>query len=109
MALQNPFPPKVRSLYLFTWACFNCGRSDKGLELHHIFGRESFAAFNAIPLCRVCHAAVTNSHEERAKFFFKNVEYLLQQNYQPQPNDFELIRNHAFLIETEQYQRIFGN
>jgi len=98
---------RVRSMYLYVFACFNCGRSDKGLELHHIFGRESPAAFNACPLCRVCHAAVTNSNEERARFFFKNVEFLLDNHYELQPDDLAVVAKHPFLIETEAYKRIF--
>lgn len=108
MNLQNPFPPHVRSLYMFVFACFNCTRSDKGLELHHIFGRVSSAAFNAIPLCRVCHAAVTNSHEERSHFFFLNIEYLLHQQYQPTQNDFDLITVYPYLVETARFKQIFG-
>jgi hypothetical protein len=105
--LKNPFPEDVRLLYLYVFACFNCSRSDRGIELHHIFGRISPAAFNAFPICRFCHHSVTNSPEERARFFFKNQEFLLEQRYKPKENDFEIIEKYPFLIETEYYKRLY--
>lgn len=68
MKLRNPFPPEVRNLFLYTYHCFNCGRSDKGLELHHITGRDDNSKENAIPLCLECHSHANHSKEEETKY-----------------------------------------
>jgi len=106
--LRNPFPYEVRMLYFYVYACFNCGQSNRGIELHHVFGRESPAAFNACPLCRFCHDKVTNSEEERARFFFKNQEFLLANNYKPKDEDFAVIEKHPFLIKSPDFARLYG-
>ncbi len=106
--LRNPFPHRVRLLYLYVYACFNCARSDRGIELHHIFGRESPAAFNACPLCRFCHSQVTNTQTECSRFFYKNQEFLLANQYKPLEEDFALVEKHYFLTKTEDFYRVFG-
>jgi hypothetical protein len=107
MKLQNPFPLRVRVLYLYVYSCFSCGRSDKGIELHHIFGRESAAAFNAIPLCKDCHGHVGHTDTEHERYFFLNIEYLLGQRYEPQEDDYDLVRAHSFLLRSGRFAAIF--
>lgn len=93
---------------MYVYACFECERSDRGIELHHIFGRISSATFNACPLCRFCHNNVTNSEEERARFFFKNQEFLIENGYKPIPADFELIEKYPFLVKSKDFERLYG-
>ena len=106
-SLRNPFPSRVRELYIFNYRCFKCGRNGP-LELHHIFGRESPAAFNACPLCHWCHEAIKHTKEERSFLFFKNQEFLLENEYKPREEDFDLIKRHPFLIESEEYVKLYG-
>lgn len=98
MKLANPFPENVRLIYLYVYACFECGRSDRGLELHHITGRDSLSAFNACPLCKVCHNAIIHTNYEERKYFRINKDFLLKQHYQPIEYDFEFIRDHPYLV-----------
>jgi hypothetical protein len=57
----------------------------------------------------VCHGNVTNSQEERARFFFLNQEFLLDQKYKPTEHDLEIVVNNPFLVESEHYKRVYGN
>jgi len=68
MKLKNNFSQETRLLFLYVYSCFNCGRSDKGLSLHHITGRNSNAKENAIPLCLECHSHANHSQEEEEKY-----------------------------------------
>lgn len=68
MKLRNPFPPEVRNLFLYEYACMNCGRSDRGLELHHITGRNDASKENAIVLCLECHRHAGHSQKEETKY-----------------------------------------
>lgn len=106
--LFNPFSHQTRLLYMYVFACFNCGQSNRGIELHHIFGRETNSPFNACPLCRYCHSMVTNSEEERAFFFFKNQEFLIENHYKPNEKDYELIEKHPFLVKSREFSRVYG-
>lgn len=76
MQLKNPFPPSVRNWFLYTYACMDCGQSDRGLEIHHIVGRSSASALNAIPLCIECHSHCGHSFEEQARYFSKAIHFL---------------------------------
>lgn len=64
MKLKNPFNQRVRDNFLYVYSCFKCGRSDRGLELHHITGRSSDSMINACPLCKVCHNSIKHCFEE---------------------------------------------
>lgn len=108
MKLDNPFPSRVRLLYFYEFACFGCGRSDRGLELHHIFGRDYNCAFNACPLCKVCHERVAHNDDEHSLYFFKNVQFLLSQSYAPQDNDYAMIVKENWLTRRPEWQEIFG-
>jgi len=107
MNLKNPFPSRVRLLYLYNYKCFNCG-SNQGLELHHIFGRRYSCAFNACPLCKSCHASVVHTHAEHKHLFFKNVEFLLSEGYKPRDDDYAFIVSELWLTNTAAWERLFG-
>lgn len=81
MKLENPFPLEVRNLFLYVYYCFKCGRSDRGLELHHIFGRISSSALNACPLCKVCHGAIQHTVEEEQALLKLTIRFLLREQY----------------------------
>jgi hypothetical protein len=108
MKLENPFPQRVRLLYLYVYACFGCGRSDRGLELHHIFGREYACAFNACPLCKDCHVRVAHNREEHSRYFFRNALFLLGEKYVPQEDDLDLIRSEPWLAQEPKWKKVFG-
>lgn len=108
MKLDNPFPQRVRLLYLYVYSCFGCGRSDRGLELHHIFGRDYAAAFNACPLCKICHEKIAHNHDEHALYFFINVKFLLNEHYTPQNDDYEMVRKEEWLTRRPEWKSIFA-
>lgn len=98
MELQNPFPQQVRLLYLYVYACFNCGRSDRGLELHHILGRVSASTFNACPLCLVCHSEEIHGQDAQRRLFEINLAFLIKEKYRPTDNDYDFLRANPFLV-----------
>lgn len=68
MKLKNNFPEDTRLLFLYVTSCFDCGRCDQGLELHHITGRDSNDPTNAFPICRICHSKVKHNDEEHERY-----------------------------------------
>lgn len=98
MQLNNPFPQETRLLFLYVYACFKCGRSNRGLELHHITGRDSSSAFNACPLCHDCHVAILHTQEVEKELFNYVMEFLIRERYQPTEDDYTFLRNHPYLI-----------
>ena len=91
MNLSNPFPDQVRQLYLYTYACADCGRSDRGLELHHIYGRVSGSAFNSIPLCTFCHSKASHNDTDHLRFIKKTISFLISIKYQWRKIDYEFL------------------
>lgn len=98
MFLPNPFPNEVRYLYLYEHGCHHCGRSNKGLELNHITGRDSSSAFNASLLCVPCHGHVGHSQEEEIRLFKMNLTFLLREKYKPTEKDYDFLREHPHLL-----------
>jgi hypothetical protein len=94
MQLRYPFPPEVRNLWLYHYSCQDCGRSGAGLELHHIAGRVSDSALNAICLCKICHGKCGHSFEEQAKYFRLQLEFLARSDWQASDDD------EAFFLKT---------
>ena len=105
--LLNPFPFEVRELYVFNYKCFNCGKN-QSIELHHIYGRVSDSAFNACPLCHFCHERVKHTVKEHQFLFYRNLEFLLQNNYKPISKDFEFIEEHQELIDSPYFEKFLG-
>lgn len=95
MKLRNPFPQEVRLLFLYVFSCFKCARSDRGLELHHIFGRVSDSPFNACPLCPVCHAMMGHNRSEELELYITTADFLYKENYKPTEKDWEFIKQYA--------------
>ncbi len=98
MKLNNPFPDETRNIFLYVYSCFKCGRSDRGLELHHITGRDSDSAFNACPLCKDCHAHIGHSQEEEKELYLIVVQFLIQERFMPTEKDYQFLREHSYLI-----------
>ena len=80
MKLKNPFSQNTRLLFLYCFSCFNCGRSDRGLELHHITGRNDNKPTNAIPLCPECHSHANHSKTEEERYKILTKQFLDAQN-----------------------------
>jgi hypothetical protein len=87
MKLDNPFPQSVRNLFLYVYWCFKCGRSNRGLELHHIFGRVSASALNACPLCKFCHGEIVHTVEEEQELLKITINFLVREGYKLKPVD----------------------
>ena len=108
MRLQFPFPERVRNLYLYCYACFQCGRNGNGvggLELHHVYGRISDSAFNAAVLCKLCHEHICNSDDEHQRLYAENLRWLSEAGYEPTEHDWEFLRSHPELIDGEHFRR----
>lgn len=97
MNLNNPFPKETRLLFLYVYSCFKCNRSDQGLELHHITGRDSSSAFNACPLCKVCHEKIGHSQEEERDLFLYTKVFLRTESYEADENDAIFLASHPHL------------
>ena len=94
MKLENPFTENTRNLFLYEYSCFNCGRSDRGLELHHILGRQSANPLNAIPLCLVCHSKAGHSFEEESKYLQLTLKFLVKNEFEFKPEHIEFYIEH---------------
>lgn len=109
MLLKNPFPQSVRLLFLYCYSCFVCGRSDLGLELNHIVGRESCSAFNAIPLCPLCHSHIGHSEDEERYLFSLVLPYLFQVKFQPLSSDYDFLLKNNYLIKGKEIEKWLNN
>ncbi|MGH7239252.1 MAG: hypothetical protein ACREHG_04195, partial [Candidatus Saccharimonadales bacterium] len=108
MKLDNPFPQRVRLLYLYNYACFDCGRSDRGLELHHIFGRDYACATNAFPICPVCHAKAGHSRKEHTLYYFINLRFLHAEHYVWLADDYAMLDTEKWLVDTQEWKDFFA-
>jgi len=102
MQLRNPFSLNTRNLFLYVYSCFLCRRSDRGLELHHIVGRDSNSAFNACPLCTVCHAIMKHTQEEERELFFIVFKFLFTEKYKPDENDYSFLKKYWDRLVTQE-------
>ncbi len=94
MQLKNPFTQKTRLLFLYEHSCFDCGRSDKGLELHHIVGRASNSPLNAYLICMECHSHANHSFKEEAKYLQQTLKFLMHNKYNLTEKDIEFYNKH---------------
>lgn len=95
MRLRNPFSNETRNLYLDVHWCFYCGRSDRGLEAHHIYGRESSSPFNLAPVCLHCHGHMGHSTKEQRELLKETTNYLLSTvRYVPTTDDMVFLERH---------------
>lgn len=82
MKLAYPFSQDTRNLFLYEYSCWLCGRSDRGLELHHVLGRVSSSPLNAFCICMECHSHMGHSKEEESKCLQITMRWLLRQGYE---------------------------
>ena len=94
MKLNNPFTLKTRNMFLYEYSCWTCGRSDRGLELHHIVGRTSKSPLNAYLICTHCHSHANHSHEEEKEYLKTTMIFMLKQHYIFTDEDKEFIQGH---------------
>lgn len=92
MKLNNPFSEDTRNIFLYQYSCMNCGRSDRGLELHHITGRNSNSPLNAIALCLDCHKICGHSFKEESKYLQIEIRFLLRNQYELTKKDLEFYK-----------------
>ena len=100
MKLANPFPNEVRELFRDCWECWIChenGQRTGGLELNHITGRDSLAAFNASVLCKGCHTHIGHNNEEEAMLTLITIKYLHSIGYAVQDQDLQHLTDHPYL------------
>lgn len=88
-------------LFLYCYSCFNCQRSDRGLEIHHITGRDSDSPFNAIPICLECHRVVGHTHKEEKHFFDLTIDFLARERYHPTDDDWQFVLSHPWLAKVD--------
>ena len=94
MKLNNPFSQDTKLLYLYCYACFDCGRSDRGLEIHHIVGRSSKSPLNAFPICKHCHNKCNHNDKEEGKYLKIALKFLLRESYKLTEEDIEFYNKH---------------
>jgi len=106
MNLAHEFKKEDRQIYLYEYSCHECGRSDRGLELHHIYAREKHkqylsSLFNSRLLCKKCHDNIRHTKEERERFVLATMKFLKEQNYKPKQIDIDFLKenNLIHLIE----------
>lgn len=97
MHLQNPFSQDTRNLFLYEYSCWTCGRSDKGLELHHIKSRISNSPLNAYLICTECHSHANHSQEEESKYLQTTLRFLLREQYELTPKDIDFYQQNKHL------------
>lgn len=97
MKLRNNFSNNTRNLFLYSYNCWICGRSDKGLELHHSLGRVSNSSLNAFCICMECHSHIGHSKEEESKCLQTTMRWLLKQGYELTKKDIEFYNNNKNL------------
>jgi len=94
--LLNPFSKETLLLFIDNYSCWECGRSDLGLEPHHILKRISNSPFNLVPLCYNCHK-ISNIHspEKQEKYLKKTYDYLIKINYKLNKNDLKFLKKYG--------------
>jgi len=71
--------------------CFSCGRSDRGIELHHIYGRISASPLNCSPQCTYCHSHMNHNQDEQRTLLMKTIKYLTGIDYKFKPADYDFL------------------
>jgi len=102
MNLAHEFKKEDREYYRYEYACHECGRSDRGLELHHIKGRKNHehhlsSIFNSRLLCKFCHDKILHTKEEEERFVLETMRFLKEQNYQPKKIDLLFLKEYNLL------------
>jgi len=97
MKLKNPFKGDTRLLFIDNFGCFSCGRSDRGIEAHHIVGRVSRSPLNLAPICPLCHSRINHNEFEERDLFNKVWKYLKKEGYKPTFEDREFLEKNQRL------------
>ena len=93
MKLKNGFSHGTRNLFLYETGCWICKRSDKGLELHHVYGRTSSSPYNASVVCMECHSRMGHSVKEHRELLRKSVLFLSRESYRPSMEDIAFLES----------------
>ena len=107
MQLKNNFTEDTRNLYLYKYDCDNCNRSDRGLEGHHLTGRNSNSPLNFSLACTVCHRGYNHNEEEEGQLFIKNLNYLKEIHYQLTEDDMKFLVDNPRLLKY--YDNYYSN
>lgn len=98
MKLKHPFKTETRWLFFDSqYTCGECGGNGQdcgGTELHHIVGRKSSSPYNAITLCKGCHAKVGHTDKEQRKYIEQTIEYLSRNHYEPTEQDKQFLKEY---------------
>jgi hypothetical protein len=97
MKLDNPFPERVRLLYLYERRCLLChanGWGRGGLELHHILGRSCNCVFNAALLCGLCHKGMVHNSDEHLLLGGLQIRWLKDSGITPLEEDWSCLQTH---------------
>jgi len=92
--LKHPFSNKTRQLFLTDGYihCWECSRSDKGADLHHICKRVSNSVLNGIPLCNKCHSSgKIHTPKKEEEYLLKTFRYLIKTGYKLTDKDRDFI------------------
>ena len=105
MRLKHPFTDIIRELFWDQYSCYLCGRSDLGVEYHHILGRISNRPLNCAPLCPECHSRNHTqspfTKEEISKLLNKTKKFLETINYILYEKDIEFFEKHKKAYELQ--------
>lgn len=96
MNLKFPFSSETRHIYLYEYSCWLCGRSNRGLELHHIYGRVSASPYNASVVCMECHSHMGHSQTEQESILKLAVLFLASAGYEPNSIDIGFLETTGF-------------
>lgn len=100
MKLEHSFTEYQRAIFLYHYNCFICGRSDRGIEIHHVCGRKKNekyldSTFNMSLLCMVCHNAIQHDFETRIYLFKSTISILKQERYAVKEIDVLFLNEHS--------------
>lgn len=104
MSLKKPFLQEIRLNFLYVYWCFDCNRSDRGLELHHVRARISNTMLDAIPLCKWCHSKVGHTAEEEHRYRELVIAFYIRENIKVPQKDIEYLKD----IDYPQFTKYAG-
>lgn len=93
MKLKHPFSQNTRNLFLYEYGCWMCGRSDKGLELNHTYGRVSSSPVNASLICSECHSHIGHTQKEHVFLLSLSLKFLARTGYNFTSKDIDFLNS----------------
>lgn len=102
MKTYHAFSNEVRVLFMYNYSCFECGRSDRGITLHHNksqwkTNKYTESAFNCVPLCLICHEKVKQDKTETERYCLLSMKYLQREGYIPKQIDIDYLEEYKLL------------